>query len=377
MNVPLADLHAQYLTIQSEIDAAIREVIQSSQFILGKAVKEFEEAFAQAHHVRHCVGVGSGTDALHVTLWALGVGPGDVVLTTPFTFIATVEAISLAGARPVFVDIDAKTYTMDPAKLGQVVGSWRKNGGAQGKLRAVIPVHLYGHPAAMGEIGEIAGDSGLSVIEDACQSHLASLGGRCVGNFGDAACFSFYPGKNLGAYGEAGAVLTNNDALAEKIRLLRDHGQSEKYKHRFWGHNYRMDGIQGAVLGVKLKHLEVWTRRRRELAGTYGSALKDVGDLILPTEMPDACHVYHLFVVRTKRRDALHRYLAGRGIATALHYPIPLHFQEAYRHLGYGKGDFPVSEAAAEECLSLPLFPEITAAQADHVVSSVKSFFAS
>ncbi len=376
MNVPLADLHAQYLTIQSEIDSAIKGVIESSQFILGRAVAEFEKAFAQAHQVRHCIGVGSGTDALHATLWALGLGPGDAVVTTPFTFIATAEAISLVGALPVFVDIDPRAYTMDPGKLQDLLRSWKGAGDGRGTLRAVIPVHLYGHPAPMREIGDVARSSGLYQIEDACQSHLASIGGTYVGNFGEAACFSFYPGKNLGAYGEAGAVLTNDDALAEKIRLLRDHGQSEKYSHRFRGHNYRMDGIQGAVLGVKLKHLERWTSRRREIARTYREELEGVGDLRLPCEAPNARHVYHLFVLRTGRRDALRRHLADRGIATALHYPIPLHFQQAYRSLGYGKGDFPVSEAVAEECCSLPLFPEMTTDQIDHVVSSVRSFFA-
>jgi len=375
MKVPLADLRSQYLAIKPEIDSAIQSILDSSQFILGKAVSAFEEGFAAAHHAKHCIGVGSGTDSLHAALWATDIKEGDAVITTPFTFIATVEAISLTGARPLLVDIDPATYTMNPSALERLLSSKKSDNLSGVKIRAIVPVHLYGQAAQMDAIGDIAKRHGLAIIEDACQSHLATYGGKFVGNFGVAACFSFYPGKNLGAYGEAGAVITDYDALATKIRQLRDHGQVEKYKHAFWGHNYRMDGIQGAVLGVKLKYLEKWTTRRRQIAGFYKKMLEGIGDIILPFESPKARHVYHLFVIRTKKRSGLQKFLAEKEIGTALHYPIPLHFQEAYKHLGYRPGDFPVSESAAEECISLPLYPEMTDDQAEYVAASVKSFF--
>ncbi len=370
MKVPLADLRTQYLSIKPEIDSAISQVIENSQFILGKAVSDFEQAFAQAHNVKYGVAVGSGTDALHASLWAFGIGTGDAVVTTPFTFIATVEAISMTGAQALFVDIDPRTYTMDPAKLEYLLRSHQPK-----NIKAVIPVHLYGHPADMGAISDIAAKYKLKVIEDACQSHLARYKDTFVGNFGAAACFSFYPGKNLGAYGEAGGILTSDENLAKKLRQLRDHGQSEKYKHEFWGHNYRMDGIQGAVLGVKLRYLGRWTARRREIAARYKEHLSGVGDLVMPYEAEDVFHVYHLFVVRTKQRSQLQKYLAEKEIATALHYPIPIHFQEAYKHLGYKKGDFPASESAADECVSLPMYAEMSDDQIDYVITNVRSFF--
>jgi dTDP-4-amino-4,6-dideoxygalactose transaminase len=370
MKVPLADLRAQYMSIKPEIDSAISQVIENSQFILGKAVSDFEQAFAQAHKVKYGVAVGSGTDALHASLWAFGIGTGDAVVTTPFTFIATVEAISMTGAQALFVDIDPITYTMDPAKLEHLLRSHQPK-----NIKAVIPVHLYGHPADMGAIGDIASKYKLKVIEDACQSHLARYKDTFVGNFGAAACFSFYPGKNLGAYGEAGGILTGDENLAKKLRQLRDHGQSEKYKHEFWGHNYRMDGIQGAVLGVKLRYLGRWTARRREIAARYKEHLSGVDDLVMPYEAEDVFHVYHLFVVRTKQRSQLQKYLAEKEIATALHYPIPIHFQEAYKHLGYKKGDFPASESAADECVSLPMYAEMSDDQLDYVITNVRSFF--
>ena len=370
MNVPLADLHKQYLSIKPEIDAAIQKVIDSSQFILGKAVADFEEAFARAHGVKYCIAVGSGTDALHATLWALGIGRGDVVVTTPYTFIATLEAISLTGASPAFTDIDQRTFNMDPKRLEQLLSS-----SSSSAIKAVIPVHLYGQAAQMDDIVEVAGSRHLSIIEDACQAHLAKFDNICVGNFGIAGCFSFYPGKNLGAYGEGGAVVSNDDALAKTIRRLRDHGQVEKYKHSFIGHNYRMDGIQGAVLGTKLAHLHQWTERRRTIAAMYRRLLQGVGDLVLPFEISKAHHVYHLFTVRTKQRTALQQYLAAKQIATTIAYPIPLHFQEAYRHLGHKQGDFPQSESASEECLSLPLFAEMSDEQVMYVFENVRNFF--
>ncbi|MBA4312679.1 MAG: erythromycin biosynthesis sensory transduction protein eryC1 [Chlorobiaceae bacterium] len=372
MNIPLADLKKQYQSIKPEIDSAIQNVIENTQFILGKAVTDFEQEFAKAHHVKHCIAVGSGTDALHAALWALDIGLGDAVITTPFTFIATVEAISLTGAQPLFVDIEPKTYTMDPVKLEELLKS------PQGKnVKAILPIHLYGQPAAMDEIQKIALKYNVKIIEDAAQSHLAMYDGKFVGNFGEAACFSFYPGKNLGAYGEAGGIITNDDAFAKKLRQLRDHGQSEKYKHQFWGHNYRMDGIQGAVLGVKLKYLAQWTAKRREIAAKYKQTFNGIGDLILPYESPKAVHVYHQFVLRTKKRAAFQQYLTDKEIGNALHYPIPIHFQEAYKHLGYKPGDFPVSEACAEECISIPAHPEMTEEMVNYVIEEVCSFYKS
>ncbi|HEV8537962.1 MAG TPA: DegT/DnrJ/EryC1/StrS family aminotransferase [Bacteroidota bacterium] len=370
MNVPLADLHQQYLSIKSDIDAAIQRVIGSSQFILGDAVSEFETAFARMHGASHCIAVGSGTDALHATLWAAGIRQGDVVVTTPFTFIATLEAISLAGATPALIDIDPQTFTMDPAKLEEFLVS------SNARLtKAVIPVHLYGQACDMDRIHQLALTHGIQVVEDACQAHLAKFDGVFVGNFGLAACFSFYPGKNLGAFGEAGAVVTNDAGLEKNIRRLRDHGQVAKYKHATVGHNYRMDGIQGAVLGAKLGRLQGWTDRRRAIAATYRKLLHGVGDLVLPYESSRAYHVYHLFTVRTQHRDALQKYLASNHISTAIAYPIPLHFQGAYAHLAYGQGSFPQSERAAEECISLPLFAEMTDEQVGYVSESVGAFF--
>jgi dTDP-4-amino-4,6-dideoxygalactose transaminase len=377
LKVPFVDLHAQYVRLKPEIDSAIQGVVDHSQFILGSSVSAFEQAFAAAHGSRHCIGVGSGTDALHLAIWAAGVGPGDLVLTTPFTFIATVEAISLAGATPVFVDIDPRTYNLDPERLEEFLSRKNVRGARtpRGKIKTIIPVHLYGCPAEMHAIRDLAEREGASVIEDACQAHLARYNGTPVGNFGSGGCFSFYPAKNLGAYGEAGAVTTNDDIVAAKIRQLRDHGQSEKYRHEFFGHNYRMDGIQGAVLGVKLNHLAGWTLRRREIAAIYRETLADLGEIVLPLEPPGAVHVYHLFVIRTKRRADLQRHLADRGIATALHYPVPLHLQAACKHLGYSKGDFPVSETAAGECIAIPLFPEMSSEQVEYVTRGVRSFF--
>jgi dTDP-4-amino-4,6-dideoxygalactose transaminase len=373
MKVPLADLQSQYRKYQPEIDSAIKSVLDTSQYILGKAVAGFEQAFASAHRTKHCVAVGSGTDALHVALWAAGIGPGMSVVTTPFTFIATVEAISLTGATPVFVDIDPRTYTMDPVKLEAVLAAGP--GAGKPPVRAILPVHLYGQTADMDALTAIAKKYNVIIIEDACQSHMAKWDNVFVGNFGAAAGFSFYPGKNLGAYGEAGGVLLNDDALAKKVRQLRDHGQSEKYKHEYEGHNYRMDGIQGAVLGAKMKHLDEWTIRRRAIAKTYITLLSGVGDLVLPYEAPKAYHVFHVFAMRTRKRAELQEFLAKKEVATALHYPIPLHLQQAYGHLGYPEGAFPVSEIVAREIISLPLYPELTDDQVQFVVDSVKEFY--
>lgn len=366
MNIPLLDLQAQYRSIKPEIDSAIHTILDNSQYILGKAVADFEKEFASDHKAAQCVAVGSGTDALHASLWALGIGPGDEVITVPFTFIATVESISLMGAKPVFVDIDDKTYTLDPKKLKAALTP---------RTKAVIPVHLYGQTADMDPIAAFCREHKLFLVEDAAQAHLAAYAGKPVGSWGNATCFSFYPGKNLGAYGEAGAILTNDEPLAKKMRQLRDHGQAVKYQHEFWGHNYRMDGFQGAVLGVKLRHLRQWTEARRKVADFYRKELKEVGDLVLPIERQGSYHVYHQFVLQTQHRDNLQKYLTEQGVATGLHYPIALHMQPAYLHLGYGKGDFPASEQLATRCISLPVYPELTNEQLSYIVGAVKKFF--
>ncbi len=368
MKIPFADLPGQYRELKTEIDGAIREVLETGAYIQGEPVRRFEAEFASAHESDHCVAVGSGTDALHLGLWAMGVGQGDTVITVPYTFIATVEAILLTGAKPVFVDIDPITFTMDPKGLETVLAANRGT-------KVVLPVHLYGQAAKMDEISAIAAASGAAILEDAAQAHLAMFDGKFVGNFGQAGTFSFYPAKNLGAFGEAGAVTTNDPDLAQTMRRLRDHGQIEKYRHSHWGHNYRMDSIQGAVLGAKLTRLAAWTSRRRELAALYDGQLNNVGDLRTPVVLPGATHVYHLYVLRTSRRDDLQKFLSENGIATALHYPVPLHLQEGLQFLGYRKGDFPVSESAARECLAIPLYPELNQDQVAYLLSTVRRFF--
>lgn len=366
MNVPFVDLKTQYQSLRAEILPALESLMESAQFVLGKPVADFERHFADAHGMAHCVGVGSGTDALHILLWALGIGRGDEVITVPHTFMATTETISLTGATPVFVDIDPATYTMDPDALTRAI---TKN------TKAIIPVHLYGQPADMDRIMKVAGAREIPVLEDACQAHMAEFGGRFVGHFGMAAAFSFYPGKNLGAYGEAGAVTTNDETLARRLRILREHGQEEKYHHVAWGHNYRLDAMQAVVLDIKLKHLATWTRLRRDHALAYNTKLSGVGDLVLPKEHPRAVHVYHLYVIQTRNRDALQAHLTRRGIQTGLHYPVPLHLQEAYSDLGYRRGAFPVAEQVADRGLSLPMFAELTDEQITYVCETIKEFF--
>ena len=368
MKVPFVDLKAQYQSLKKEMVPAVEGIMDSASFILGKSVENFERNFADAHHAKHGIGVGSGTDALHIILWGLGVGPGDEVITVSHTFIATSEAISLTGAKPVFVDVDPVTYTMDPKLIEKAITK---------KTKAILPVHLYGQPAPMEEIMAVANRHKIPVVEDCAQAHLATLNGKPVSQFGIAAGFSFYPGKNLGAYGEAGGVLTNDDALAGRIRMLRDHGSQKKYHHELVGHNYRMDGIQGAVLGVKLPHLHAWTEARRQHAKAYQQKLNGVGDIVTPVEAQGRKHVYHLYVIQTKRRDELQAFLNTREIGNGLHYQIPLHLQPAYAGLGYNRGDFPVSEQVAERGLSLPMFAEMTGEHIDYVVASIKDFFKS
>jgi dTDP-4-amino-4,6-dideoxygalactose transaminase len=360
--VPYLDLKAQYLSIKPEIDAAIARVLDSCQFVLGNEVASFEKDFAGYCGTSECIALNSGTSALHLALLAAGVGPGDEVITVPFTFVASVAAVLYVGAKPVLVDIDPRSFTLDPAAIQAAITPHTK---------AILPVHLYGHPADMDPIMEIAGRHRILVIEDAAQAHGAKYKSRPVGSIGDIACFSFYPGKNLGAYGEGGAVTTSNPEFARTVRLLRDWGQDRKYHHVLRGFNSRMEAFQGAILGVKLHHLEQWTESRRKIAAQYNKLLADCG-VQTPREMPWARHVYHVYTVRNEERDALQSALAGDGIQTATHYPIPVHMQPAYSDLGYRPGDLPHSERAARQVLSLPLYPELSPEAVQKVAASLK-----
>jgi dTDP-4-amino-4,6-dideoxygalactose transaminase len=367
MNVPFLDLKAQYLPIKDEIQAALNAVLDKTAFAGGPFVAQFEKEFATFCQTEHCIGVGNGTDALWMALLALGVGPGDEVITVPDTFIATAEAISYCGATPVFVDVDEKSYNMDPNRLEDYLKSHSAH-----LPKAVIPVHLFGQTADMGPILEIAKKYGLAVVEDASQAHGALYKGKTAGSMGDAGCFSFYPGKNLGAYGEAGAVVTNNIALADKMRMLRDHGSSKKYYHQVVGWNARMDGFQGAVLSVKLKYLPSWNEGRRKNAQLYNTLLGDSNNVVLPTEMDYSKHVYHVYALRVKDRDGLISRLGEKGIGTNVHYPVPVHLQNAYAFLGLKEGSFPVAEKVASEFVSLPMFAELTDEQVRYTADAVK-----
>ncbi len=362
--IPLVDLKAQYIHIKPEIDAAMQRVLDTTSFILGKEVADFERAFAGYVGAQGAVGVASGTAALHLALLACGIGPGAEVITVAHTFMATAEAISLTGARPVFVDIDPRTYTMDPGQVEAAITA---------RTRAILPVHLYGQPAEMGALLDIAQRKGVWLIEDAAQAHGAEYQGRRCGSLGHLACFSFYPGKNLGAYGDAGAVTGNDETLLAKVRKLRDHGRSSKYEHEMIGYGERLDALQAAVLGAKLPHLEAWTEARRAHAQSYNELLAGC-DLDTPYERPEGRHVYHLYVVRTPRRDELAAHLKAQGIATGIHYPVPLHRQPAYLKEGYGEVRLPVTEQAAAEVLSLPIYPEMSAAQIAQVAEAVIGF---
>lgn len=359
--IPFVDLKAQYLSIKSEIDEAISRVLESSQFVLGSEVAAFEEEFAAYCGARYGVAVNSGTSALHLALLSAGIGPGDEVITVPFTFVATVAAICYTRARPVFVDIDPICYTIDVDQIERAVTQ---------RTKAILPVHLYGQPADMDPILEIAGQHGLIVIEDAAQAHGSKYKGRCVGSLGHLGCFSFYPGKNLGAYGEGGMVVTNNLEYARTIRMLRDWGQEKKYHHELKGYNYRMDGIQAAVLRVKLRHLDSWTNARRSHASYYQALLRE-HESQAPKEMSYAYHVYHVYAIRTPRRDSLQQLLADREIQTGIHYPVPVHLQKAYADLGYVCGNFPFSEQAAKEVLSLPMYAELSDQEIKWVAKAV------
>ena len=360
----MADLKTQYRNLKPEIDAAIARVIESSAFILGPEVAAFEEEFAAYSGAAAGIGVNSGTSALHLALLAAGIGVGDEVITTPFTFVATAAAIRYTGARPVFVDIEPRSFNIDPARIEQAITR---------ATRAIMPVHLYGQPADMDPILEIARRRKLLVIEDAAQAHGAEYKGRRCGSIGDMACFSFYPGKNLGAFGEGGMVTTSNPEYAKMIRLLRDWGSANKYEHTYRGFNYRLEGIQGAVLRVKLRHLEAWTESRRTHAAHYNRVLGAPG-FATPEELPGARHVYHVYTLRTTRRAELQEHLRSAGIQTGIHYPVPIHLQPAHADLGYGPGSFPVAEQAANEVLSLPVHPELTAGQLAEVCAALAAF---
>lgn len=364
MRVPFLDLHAHHLPLRNEIQAAMQEVIDANAFAGGPFVTRFEDDFAAFCGSQFAIGVGNGTEALWLPLLALGIGAGDEVITVPNSFMATAEAISFCGAKPVFVDIDPQTYLLNPNTLEAAITP---------RTKAIIPVHLFGQMAEMDPIMEIAQKHGLHVIEDACQAHGAEYKGKKAGSIGIAGCFSFYPGKNLGAFGEAGAVVTNDVTLAEKIRVLRDHGQEKKYHHSHIGWNARMDGIQGAVLQVKLKHLQKNNEARRRHASQYNEGLKGRSDIVLPVEAIYGKHVYHLYPIQVNNRDLLLKGLIARGVGCGIHYPIPIHLQKAYQSLGLGKGSFPVAERCAEELLSLPMFPELTAEQINLVVQELSA----
>jgi dTDP-4-amino-4,6-dideoxygalactose transaminase len=367
-NVPLVDLKANYARHKTGIDAAMREVIDNTRFIQGKEVAEFEQAFATFCGAEYAVGTASGTSALHLALVALGVGPGDIVATPSHTFIATTEAISYTGATPRFIDIDPETGCMDPADL-------RRN--MEG-VTAILPVHIHGRPVDMNAILEIAGD--VPVLEDAAQAHGAEMtrpDGSIVraGSYGVAGCFSFYPGKNLGGFGDGGGITANDEAFAKKVAMLRDHGRTSKYEHVTLGYPERLDTLQAAILGVKLTTLDEDNASRRRLAARYTELLTGVGDLGLPPETAGRTSVYHHYVLRTAHRDALETHLKANGVGVVIHYPIPVHLQPAYAHLGYKKGDLPHTELYADSCISLPIFPELTDAQQDHVVAQVRKFY--
>lgn len=362
MTVPFLDLKKQYQGIKDEIDSAVLETLASAQFILGPQVAGFEKEFAAYCHSDECVAVNSGTSALHLALLAAGIGPGDEVITTPFTFVATVAAILYSGATPVFVDIEPITCTMDTDQIEKAVTAHTK---------AILPVHLHGQTAEMDPILELAKRKGLIVIEDAAQAHGAEYKGHRAGSMGEIGCFSFYPGKNLGACGEGGAVTTSNPEYAKKIRILRDWGAEKKYQHDLAGYNYRMDGVQGAILNVKLRYLQKWTEARRAHAKKYDELLSGCG-VDTPAAKTHNRHVYHVYAVRHPQRETIARNLLEKDVHTGIHYPIPVHLQKAYTGLGYKPGDFPNSEKAANETLSLPMFPELTAGQAEKVANAVK-----
>lgn len=370
--VPFLDLTRQYRQIKGEITLATRRVFERGRFILGEEVSAFEKEFSHYCGVRYGTGVGSGTDALYLALKAAGIGEGDEVVTVANSFVATAFAISFTGARPIFVDIDAKTYTMDPNRLELLLKQEKAKKGRK-KIKAVLPVHLYGHPAEMDSIMEIADRYDLIVIEDACQAHGAKYGGKKAGSFGTMACFSFYPTKNLGGYGDGGMVVTDRREYDQKLRLLRCYGEREKYQHVLKGHNSRLDEVQAAILRVKLKYLDQWNEERRGKAKIYTEKLLPYG-VVCPSEKRGVRHVYHLYTIKTRKRDSLQAFLKKRGIETLIHYPIPIPLQRAYRETEYQKKDLPLTDQWSRRILSLPLFPGIKGSEMEEVAEGIGSF---
>lgn len=364
--VPFVDLVAQYKSIQEEIDLAFHQVTESAEFILGRRVQRFEAEFAAFADSDYAIGVGSGLDALRLGLLALEIGPGDEVIIPANTYIATAFAVSEVGAKVVLADCDAQTYNVDPLAVAAAVTP---------RTRALLPVHFAGQAAAMGQLLDVAGRNGLDVVEDAAQAHGTRYEGRACGSIGVLGCFSFYPGKNLGAYGDAGMVTTRRPEIAERIGLLRNYGQRRKYEHVLKGVNSRLDGLQAAFLSVKLRHLKRWNDARLAHANLYSARLEGVGDLVIRPRVPWSTHIYHLFILETSQRDALRNYLTERGIETGIHYPKPIHLHEAYSDLGLGVGAFPEAERLARESLSLPMFPELTPEQIETVTSAIGEFF--
>jgi dTDP-4-amino-4,6-dideoxygalactose transaminase len=367
MSIPFVDLKAQYQTIKVEIDSAVERIITNTAFIGGEDLKQFDKEFAAYCEAKACVSVGNGTDALYIALRALGIGAGDEVITVAHTFIATTEAITQVGAKAVFVEIEPDTMLMSPDAVVAAITP---------KTKAIITVQLYGQPCDMDRMMAIAKEHNLKVIEDAAQAHGASWNGRRVGSLGDVACFSFYPGKNLGAYGDGGAIVSNDEDLIKRAKMIANHGRLEKYTHEIEGVNSRLDGLQAAILRVKLPYLDKWNAERQRVAARYLDKLKDSDVVVLPTIRPEANSVWHLFVVRVKNRDAFQAYLKEQGISTGVHYPIPLHRQQAYEHFQMPTGSLPITEKVASEIVSLPIYPELTDSMIDDVIRAVLAYSA-
>jgi dTDP-4-amino-4,6-dideoxygalactose transaminase len=363
MKVPLVDLRRQYADLKTEVNKAIHKVLKSGEYILGENVKKFEQEFANYCNVKYGVGVNSGSDALTLALQAAGVKSGDEVITAPNSFVSTANCIIFCGARPVFVDVDPETLNLDPEKL---------KGAITQKTKAIIVVHLHGHPSDMDAIKDIAERYNIYIIEDACQAHGALYKGRKVGALGDIACFSFYPTKNLGAYGDGGMVVTNNSELADKVRSLRNYGRVAPYVYKILGYNSRLDELQAAILRVKLKYLDKWIDKRRRNANIYSEYLSEIPEIAIPVEKEYAKHVYWVYSIKTKRRDKIQNFLNANGIETMIHYPIPIHLQECYSHLGYAEGTFPIAEKSSKEILSLPMFPELTEEEISYVIQVIQ-----
>ena len=366
MNIPFVDLNRQYKSIKDELDKEIFRVTETGQFILGEDVESFEKDFAKFVGAKYSVGLDSGTSALELSLRALGIGPGDEVITVANTFIATASSIAFVGAKPVLVDINPETYNIDPDKIKEKITK---------KTKAIIPVHLYGQPCEIDEIMDIAKKNSLYVIEDACQSHGAEYKNKKTGSIGDISAFSFYPAKNLGCFGDGGAIATNNEEIAEKIKMLRNYGQKQKYHHEFIAYNRRLDNLQAAILRVKLKYLEKWNEMRIKNARRYDQLFQDIGQIITPKAIKNSKHVYHLYVVRCQERDKLQQFLKENGISTGIHYPIPIHMQPAFKNLGLNQGAFPITEKFCGEILSLPMFPELREDEIEYTVEKIEEFY--